>query len=222
MFLDLLLLALLYVSLVLITNLTSKDIIKEVDEAKDDNKYFKKKYFEYLTLSLLYVIMIYIIGGKKGVFDRTSMVVWLAMNIIYIHSFIVTVITDESVKRINRHLLRFSYILNLFGIVYLSRTLDPKLFTISMITQGVCLLVLVIGFIFTDVGASDFRCLFISIPTMIFLYKTWALLTIFTMLIFVVIHFYIKKKKMGRKAEVPIGVPILLSNLLFSLLAYLF
>lgn len=220
MYLSLLFLALLYISLFLVTNCTSKDIILEVNKEKEDNKYFLKRYFLYLPFSLIYVILIYIIGKRANIFSHNDMIVWLAMNIIYSHSLIVTFITDETVKRINRHLLRFSYILNFAGIIFLNYGKDN--FKISMIVQAVCLLILFLGFIFTDIGASDFRCFFITIPTMIYLYGSSSIFTVLGMLIMILIYFYIKKKKMDRKAEVPIGTPILLSNVIFSFLAYLF
>lgn len=220
MYLSLLFLTLLYISLFLVTNCTSKDIILEVNKEKEDDKYFLKRYFLYLPFSLIYVILIYIIGKRANIFSHNDMIVWLAMNIIYSHSLIVTFITDETVKRINRHLLRFSYILNFVGIIFLNYGKDN--FKISMIVQAICLLILFLGFIFTDIGASDFRCFFITIPTMIYLYGSSSIFTVLGMLIMILIYFYIKKKKMGRKAEVPIGTPILLSNIIFSLFAYLF
>lgn len=222
MYLSVLFLFIIYVLSFAITNYTSKDIIEKVNNKKNDENYFLKKYLFYLTFSIAYVIMIYIVGSGKKILNDVQLSVWVAMCAIHSHTLIVTIITDEIVKRINRHLLRFSYILNYVGILYLIITTTEGSYLWSIVAQVVCLLVLFVGFVYTDIGASDFRCLFITLPTMLYLYGVKAVVPVFIMMLLITVYFFIQKKRHGAKEEVPIGAPILLTNLIFSTIAFIF
>lgn len=185
---------------------TSRDIEREYTE-KTGNKDFQ------------YTMGIGILGSF--LLSSIACICMLSKGLEYLKAFVLTgilcthlsilfiaLVTDRSIKRINRFTLRIAYVANLgFLIDYLniSNALKETYFIL-----GICMLVLLVGFFFDrSVGASDYRCLFITIPTMIVLYEQKAM---YFMLLYIacIVFYHTYKKRLKGLQSVPIGDKIML------------
>lgn len=206
---------------ILLTFGTSKDIIHEVDKKNREIDYFKNNYYKLLIGLPIYIFLIYIIAVNKTNFNNTQITIWTSLNTIYYHCFAVATITDKEVKRINRHTLRFAYIINFICLIILCKQIYPDYYTSVLWSLGATALILLVLFFLSNMGSSDFRCLFVTVPTYIVFYRELSILVIAISFIAIIAMFIIKRRKEGKKQEIPIGNTILTTHLILSLLVFL-
>ena len=204
----------------IIDYLTGKSIREEINN-KTLNQYNNLSN-ERLPIIITFIIGFYFISNNIEIYNELDKLVLNTMFFLHLINYSESSITDPIIHKINRHTLRYSYLINLVCLLYIvsKYSTTPNYYYMVIL---LVMIALIFGF-FTlmGIGPSDFRCFFITVPTYLVLFgKTWGLVVIILSFSYLSIYQFKLQRKIG-KVPIPIGDKILLPLPLLTLLATYF
>lgn len=191
----------------LISFKTNKSIREEVN-----SNFIERNYFDLLFERTPFIFMILLFLQQlvsQLPYTNLQENILLSMVSLYLLNYTEASITDPLTHKINRHSLRYSYLLNLVFLYFLIDDFSSDK-TYSLIALASLMFALIVlFFVVTGVGPSDFRCFFITIPTYFVLFgKDYGLIVILLTMFYVSIYQFLIQRKIG-KVPIPVGDIIL-------------
>lgn len=189
------------------------------------DEYYKKtgvsytKAFSRKLFNTFYIVIFYIIVLIDNNYTYIQSTLLSSLFFILYINYVDSSISDPTLHLISKWTLRFSYLMTFLLIYLLIQNFNSGNDILFLIIITIITL-FILFFIITGVGSSDFRCLFIVVPSYIFFFGQYSLLAILLSLLYVM--FYqkrIQRKLNNNKAPVPIGDKILLFGPFFMILA---
>lgn len=192
---------------ILVDYLTGQKTYYEATVSNIDINLQKNRIEKFNQIYLIYIVLMFFVNSlSMSVFkDYIHSPFWSApaiMTTLLVGMGFASLYTDPPLHRVNRHSLRYVYIVNLLLTLGYSLTIKngiEEVFVTTVMVYGVCLFFLLFTFM---MGASDLRAIMGLIPLYLIIFNKFTIPVLIVHFIGIGIGHFIQKRK--TKKSVPI------------------
>jgi len=192
---------------ILVDFLTGKNTYYEATTANVDIRFHKSRIEKFNNIYLIYIVAMFFINNlSMSIFkDFITSPFWSApaiMTTLLVGMGLASLYTDPPLHRVNRHSLRYVYIVNLLLTLGYSSAVKngiDEIFMTVVLVDFVCLFFLLFTFM---MGASDLRAIMALVPLYLIIFNKFTIPVLLIHFIGISIGHWLQKRK--TKKSVPI------------------